>query len=66
MDSKTFEWLSVCIETAPDNNSLEGIRITIEWFYELDKDFDSFDKLINIIIQQEKTLNNGKISTNKN
>lgn len=58
MDSRTFDWLKDCIETAPDNNSLEGIRITIEWFYELDKDFDSFDKLINLILNQQNILNN--------
>lgn len=58
MDSKTFEWMSVCIETAPDNNSLEGIRITIEWFYELDKDFESFEKLIKLILEKQKQLTN--------
>ena len=58
MDSKTFDWLQDCILTAPDTNSLEGIRVTIEWFYELDKDFDSFDKLIKFILKQQNTLNN--------
>ena len=58
MDEKTFNWLSDCILTAPDINSLEGIRITIEWFYELDKDFDSFDKLINLILKKQNELIN--------
>ena len=56
MDERTFLWLQDCILTAPDTNSLEGIRITIEWFYELDKDFDSFEKLINQITQQQEKL----------
>ena len=58
MDERTFLWISECIETAPNTNSLDGIRVTIEWFYDLDKDFESFDKLINKILEQEKTLNN--------
>ena len=58
MDGKTFDWLQDCILTAPDTNSLEGIRVTIEWFYDMDKDFDSFDKLINLILKQQNTLNN--------
>ena len=58
MDEQTFNWLKSCIETAPDTNSLEGIRVTIELFYELDKDFDSFDKLINLILKQQNTLTN--------
>ena len=58
MDKQTFDWLLSCIETAPDTNSLDGIRVTIEWFYDLDKDFESFDKLINKILEQGKTLNN--------
>lgn len=61
MDSKTFEWLCSCIETAPDTNSLDGIRVTIEWFYDMDKDFESFELLLNKINEQLKNLNNGKI-----
>lgn len=57
MDERTFLWLQDCILTAPDTNSLEGIRVTIEWFYELDKDFDSFDKLINLILKKQKEIN---------
>ena len=59
MDSKTFEWLSVCIATAPDIYSLDGIRVTIEWFYDMDKDFESFELLLNKINEQIKTLNDG-------
>lgn len=58
MDIQTRMWIESCIETAPDTNSLDGIRVTIEWFYDLDKDFESFDKLINKILEQEKTLKN--------
>lgn len=54
MDEQTFNWLKSCIETAPDNNSLEGIRITIEWFYDIDKDFDSFSLLIELINKKLK------------
>ena len=58
MDIQTRMWIESCIETAPDTKSLDGIRVTIEWFYDLDKDFESFDKLINKILEQGKTLNN--------
>lgn len=56
MDERTFLWLCECIETAPDTNSLEGIRVTIEWFYDIDKDFESFEKLINLILEKQKEL----------
>ena len=56
MDKQTFDWLTLCIETAPDIYSLDGIRVTIEWFYDLDKDFESFEKLINLISQKVELL----------
>lgn len=56
MDEKTFSWLSDCILTAPDINSLEGIRHSIEWFYDIDKDLESFEKLINLILDKQKQL----------
>jgi hypothetical protein len=56
MDNQTLQWLETCILTAPDIYSLDGIRVTIEWFYELDKDFDSFNYLLNKIVEKQKTL----------
>jgi hypothetical protein len=56
MDRQTKKWLCECIDSAPDSYSLEGIRVTIEWFYELDKDFDSFNYLLNLIVEKGKTL----------
>ena len=56
MDNQTLQWLETCILTAPDSYSLDGIRVTIEWFYELDKDFDSFNYLLNKIVEKQKTL----------
>ena len=56
MDIQTKKWLCECIDSAPDSYSLEGIRVTIEWFYELDKDFDSFNYLLNLIVEKGKTL----------
>lgn len=56
MDSQTKIWVEQCINTAPDIQSLEGIRVTIEWFYELDKDMDSFNYLLNLIVEKGKTL----------
>ncbi len=56
MDNQTLQWLENCILTAPDSYSLEGIRVTIEWFYELDKDMDSFNYLLNRIVEKEKML----------
>jgi hypothetical protein len=58
MDKQTFDWLTLCIETAPDIYSLDGIRVTIEWFYDMDKDFESFELLLNKINEQIKTLTN--------
>lgn len=63
MDNKTFDWLCECIETAPDTNSLEGIRVTIEWFYDMDKDFESFELLLNKINEQFNTLTNATPNT---
>jgi hypothetical protein len=56
MDNQTLQWIENCIETAPDSYSLDGIRVTIEWFYELDKDMDSFNYLLNKIVEKQKTL----------
>lgn len=56
MDRQTKKWLCESINTAPNIYSLEGIRVTIEWFYELDKDFDSFNYLLNLIVEKGKTL----------
>jgi hypothetical protein len=56
MDIATQNWLENCIETAPDSYSLDGIRVTIEWFYELDKDMDSFNYLLNKILEKQKTF----------
>jgi hypothetical protein len=49
MDRQTKKWLCECIDSAPDSYS-------IEWFYELDKDFDSFNYLLNLIVEKGKTL----------
>jgi hypothetical protein len=54
MDNQTLQWLETCILTAPDSYSLEGIRVTIEWFYSIDKDMDSFNYLLNKIIEKER------------
>ena len=56
MDLQTKQWLVECIETAPDSYSLEGIRVTIEWFYGIDKDMDSFNYLLNLIVEKGKML----------
>jgi len=56
MDLQTKQWLVECIETAPDTNSLDGIRVTLEWFYSIDKDMDSFNYLLNKIVEKEKML----------
>ena len=56
MDIQTKQWLCECINTAPDSYSLEGIRVTIEWFYSIDKDMDSFNYLLNKIVEKEKML----------
>jgi len=56
MDNQTLQWLENCIETAPDSYSLDGIRVTLEWFYSIDKDMDSFNYLLNRILEKEKML----------
>jgi len=56
MDNQTLQWLENCIETAPDSYSLDGIRVTLEWFYSIDKDMDSFNYLLNRIVEKEKML----------
>jgi hypothetical protein len=54
MDLQTKQWLCECIDSAPDSYSLDGIRVTIEWFYSIDKDMDSFNYLLNKIIEKER------------
>lgn len=56
MDNQTLQWLKECIETAPNEDSLNGILVTVEWFYSIDKDFESFEKLINLILEKQKEL----------
>jgi hypothetical protein len=56
MDNQTLQWLENCILTAPDSYSLDGIRVTLEWFYSIDKDMDSFNYLLNKIVEKQKTL----------
>ena len=56
MDIQTKQWLIGCIDSAPDSYSLEGIRVTIEWFYSIDKDIDSFDYFLNRIVEKYKLL----------
>jgi hypothetical protein len=46
MDIQTQNWLETCIETAPNELSLIGCQETIEWFYSIDKDYNSFNYLI--------------------
>lgn len=56
MEENTKKWVAEAISTAPNKDSLEGIRITIEWFYDMDKDFDSFSELIELINKKDKNL----------
>jgi hypothetical protein len=56
MDLQTKQWLIECIDSAPDSYSLEGIRVTLEWFYGIDRDMDSFNYLLNRILEKEKML----------
>lgn len=54
MSRDMFKWLVGCVESAPDNKCLEGIRITIEWVYSIDKDWEAFCELINLINKKMK------------
>lgn len=57
MDLQTKQWLISCIDSAPDSYSLDGIRVTLEWFYSIDKDFDTFTYFIERVNQKQKLLN---------
>lgn len=56
MDNQTLQWLKECIDTAPNEDSLNGILVTLEWFYSIDKDMDSFNYLLNLIVEKGKML----------
>lgn len=56
MDIQTLSWLTDAIDTAPNLESLEGVKITVEWFYEMDKDFKSYSYLIDRINEKSKLL----------
>lgn len=56
MDNQTLQWLKESIETAPNQECLDGILVTVEWFYSIDKDMDSFNYLLNQIVEKEKML----------
>ena len=56
MDKQTLSWLLDAIETAPNIESLDGVRVTVEWFYEMDKDFETFDYLMGRINNKYKLL----------
>lgn len=56
MDNQTFSWISGCIETAPNEDSLNGILVTLEWFYSIDKDFGSFSVLVELINQKKNEM----------
>ena len=56
MDNQTLQWLKECIETAPNEDSLNGILVTVEWFYSIDKDFGSFSVLVELINEKNKTF----------
>jgi|JI8StandDraft_2_1071088.scaffolds.fasta_scaffold763849_1 hypothetical protein len=54
MDNQTLQWLKECIDTAPNEDSLNGILVTLEWFYSIDKDFGSFSVLVELINKKLK------------
>lgn len=56
MDKQTLSWLLDAIETAPNLESLDGVRVTVEWFYDMDKDFETFEYLIGRINNKSKLL----------
>lgn len=56
MDKQTLNWLLDAIETAPNIESLDGVRFTIEWFYDMDKDFETFEYLMGRINNKSKLL----------
>lgn len=57
MDEQTKKWLIDCIDTAPNQDSLNGIITTLEFFYSIDKDFDTFSYFIERVNQKQKLLN---------
>jgi hypothetical protein len=57
MDDLTKRWLIDCIDTAPNQDSLNGIITTLEFFYSIDKDFDTFSYFIERVNQKQKLLN---------
>lgn len=56
MDNQTLMWLTQCISSAPNEDSLDGILVTLEWFYGIDKDFSSFSVLVELINQKKNEL----------
>lgn len=56
MDKQTLSWLLDAIETAPNLESLDGVRVTVEWFYDMDKDFETFEYLMGRINNKSKLL----------
>lgn len=56
MDKQTLSWLLDAIETAPNIESLDGVRVTVEWFYDMDKDFETFEYLMGRINNKSKLL----------
>lgn len=56
MDRNTLLWLTEWIDTAPDELSLIGCLETVEWFYSIDKDEESYNYLINRIKEKQLLL----------
>jgi hypothetical protein len=56
MDNQTLQWLKESIETAPNQECLDGILVTVEWFYSIDKDFGSFSVLVELINEKNKSF----------
>lgn len=56
MDKQTLSWLLDAIETSPNLESLDGVRVTVEWFYDMDKDFETFEYLMGRINNKSKLL----------
>lgn len=56
MDKATMLWLEQWVNTAPDELSLIGCLETVEWFYSIDKDEESYNYLVNKIKEKQKLL----------
>lgn len=56
MDIQTLTWLVNVIDSCPDNYSLNGVLVTVEWFYEIDNDFKSYSYLLDRINEKSKML----------